>query len=269
MIGKSVLRVEDQRFLSGAGRFIEDLSFPGELYCAIVRSPHPHARISAIRAPDGVVMLTGEDMARDGVQPMRCGWVLPGMVEMPRFALARGSVRHVGEPVAAVFADSRALVDDAAEQVEVDYEPLPLIQDQPCFKWSRGDLAATERALAAAAHRVQIELVNNRLCGAAIETRGCVSTGDTLYCGTQAPHHIRRYVCQELGIDEGRLRVVSEDMGGGFGYKGKHYPEETIVMWAARRLRRPVKWIARRQESFRSEERRVGKECRSRWSPYH
>jgi carbon-monoxide dehydrogenase large subunit len=253
VIGKSVLRVEDQKFLSGAGRFIEDLSFPGELYCAIVRSPHAHARISGIRAPEGVVMFTGEDMARDGVQSMRCGWVLPGMVEPPRYALARGTVRHVGEPVAAIFAATRSLADDAAEQVEVDYEPLPLIEREPCFQWSRGDRAATEAAMHGAAHRVQIELMNNRLCGAAIETRGCISTGDTLYCGTQAPHHIRRYVCQELGIDEGRLRVVSQDMGGGFGYKGKHYPEETIVVWAARKLRRPVKWIARRQESFLSD----------------
>ena len=253
MIGKPVLRVEDLKFLSGAGRFIDDLSFPGELHCAMVRSPHPHARILAIRAPAGVDILTGEDMARDGVQAMRCGWVLPGMVEPPRYALARGTVRHVGDPIAAVFASSRTLADDAAEQVEVDYEPLPLLDGEQCFKWSRGDRAGMEAAMRSAAHRVRLELVNNRLCGAAIETRGCISIGDTLYCGTQAPHHIRRYVCQELGIDEGRLRVVSPDMGGGFGYKGKHYPEETIAVWAARRLRRPVKWIARRQESFLSD----------------
>ncbi len=182
-------------------------------------------------------------MARDGVHAMRCGWVLPGMVEPPRFALARGTVRHVGEPVAAIFANSRAQAEDAAEQVEVQYEPLPLIEGEQAFKWARGDRAATDAAMRGAAHRVPIELVNNRLCGAAIETRGCISTGDTLHCGTQAPHHIRRYVCEELGIDEGRLRVVSGDMGGGFGYKGKHYPEETIVVWAARRLRRPVRWI--------------------------
>jgi carbon-monoxide dehydrogenase large subunit len=100
---------------------------------------------------------------------------------------------------------------------------------------------------------VQLELVNNRLCGAAIETRGAIATGDTLYCSTQAPHHIRRYVCQELGLSEGELRVVSRDMGGGFGYKGKHYPEETLLVWAARRLKRPVKWIARRTESFLSD----------------
>jgi carbon-monoxide dehydrogenase large subunit len=245
--------VEDQKFLSGAGRFIEDLSFPGELHCAIVRSPHAHARILGIRAPEGVQLLAGEDMARDGVQPMRCGWVLPGMVEPTRHALARGIVRHVGEPVAVVLAESKPLAEDAAEQVEVEYEPLPLLDGESCFKWTRGDRAATDAAMHGAAHRVQLELVNNRLCGAAIETRGCISAGDTLYCGTQAPHHIRRYVCQELGIDEGRLRVVSPDMGGGFGYKGKHYPEETIVTWAARKLRRPVKWIAQRQESFLSD----------------
>ena len=253
MIGKPVLRVEDQKFLSGEGRFIEDLSLPGELHCAIVRSPHAHARILAIRAPHGAQILTGEDMARDGVQPMRCGWALPGMVEPPRYALARGTVRHVGEPVAAVFAATRALADDVAEQVEVEHEPLPLIDGDQAFKWTRGERAATEAAIRGAVHRVQLELVNNRLCGAAIETRGCIATADTLYCGTQAPHHIRRYVCQELGIDEGRLRVVSQDMGGGFGYKGKHYPEETIAVWAARKLGHPVKWIARRQESFLSD----------------
>ena len=253
MIGKPVLRVEDQKFLSGEGRFIDDLSLPGELHCAIVRSPHAHARILGVRAPEGATIFTGEDMTRDGVRPMRCGWALPGMVEPSRYALARGTVRHVGEPVAVVFASSRAMAEDAAEQVEVDYEPLPLIDGEQAFKWTRGDRAATDSAMAKAAHRVQIELVNNRLCGAAIETRGCIAVGDTLYCGTQAPHHIRRYVCQELGIDEGRLRVVSQDMGGGFGYKGKHYPEETIVVWAARKLGRPVKWIARRTESFLSD----------------
>ena len=253
MIGTSVLRVEDQRFLTGNGRFIEDASFPGELHCAIVRSPHPHARILAVRIPAGVLALTGEDMARDGVRPMRCGWALPGMAEPARFALARGTARHVGEPVAAVFAESRAAAEDAAERVAVDYEPLPLISGEKAFSWQRGERGAVDTAFARAPRRVRLELVNNRLCGAAIETRGAIATGDTLYCGTQAPHHIRRYVCEELGIEEGALRVVSRDMGGGFGYKGKHYPEETLVVWASRRLQRPVKWIARRTESFLSD----------------
>ena len=253
MIGKSVLRVEDQRFLTGTGQYIEDLALPAELYCAIVRSPHAHARIRGVRIPSGVLALTGEDMARDGVRPMRCGWVLAGMVEPPRYALARDTVRHVGEPVAAVFAESRATAEDAAEQVEVDYESLPLIDREKAFTWQRGDRAAVDAAFTRAARRVELELVNNRLCGAAIETRGALATGDTLYCGTQAPHHIRRYVCEELGLSEGELRVVSRDMGGGFGYKGKHYPEETLLVWAARRLKRPVKWIARRSESFLSD----------------
>src|SRR6185503_2643838 len=253
VIGKPVLRVEDPKFLSGEGRFIEDLSLPGELHCAVVRSPHPHAGIRSIVFPAGVTGFSGEDMARDGVKPMRCGWALAGMAEPARYALARGTVRHVGEPVAAVFAETRAAAEDAAERVEVDYAPLPLIRDEKAFTWTRGDPAATDAAFAAAPRKVSIELVNNRLCGAAIETRGALATADTLYVGTQAPHHIRRYVCEELGIDEGALRVVSQDMGGGFGYKGKHYPEETLAVWAARKLRRPVRWIARRNESFLSD----------------
>ena len=257
MIGAAVRRVEDERLLLGGGRFIADIAIPGELYCAIVRSPHAHARIrsidiSAARLPGVAALFTGSDMAADGVGAMRAGWVLPGMVEPKRWALARDTVRHVGEPVAAVFAEARAIAEDAAELVEVDYEVLPPVREA-CFKWTRGEAQAVDAALRGARHKVSIELTNNRLCGAAMETRGVIATGDTLYCGTQAPHHIRRFVCEELGIDEGRLRVISPDVGGGFGYKGKHYPEETLVAWAARRLRRPVKWIAGRQESFLSD----------------
>ena len=112
---------------------------------------------------------------------------------------------------------SRAAAEDLAEQVDVDYEPLPAIDGEHAFTWTRGDRAAVEQAMARASRKVEVELVNNRLCGAAIETRGAASTGDTLYVGTQAPHHIRRYVCEELGIPEADLRVVSRDVGGGFG----------------------------------------------------
>ena len=260
MIGSPVLRVEDLRFLTGAGRFIDDLDIPGALHCAIVRSPHAHARVLKVSGPG--LVLTGKDM--QGVGPMRAGWTLPGMVEPPRWALARDTVRHVGEPVAAAFAETRALAEDAAERVEVEYQVLPLLEDETAFRWTRGDAAAVEAAFAAAPHRVDIELVNNRLCGAAIETRGMVATGDTLYCATQTPHHLRSHVCAELGLREIDLRVVSPDMGGGFGYKGKHYPEETIVVWAARRLRRPVKWLATRQESFVSDTQ--GRDHRTRAS---
>jgi len=254
VIGQSVKRLEDARFLTGSGRFIDDLAFPGELHCAFVRSPHAHARIVSIEAD--VPILTGRDMESDGIGPMRAGWQLPGMVEVPRWALARDTVRHVGEPVAAVFAETRAAAEDVAERVEVEYEVLPLV-DAECFRWSRGDAAAVKRAFADAPHRVELELVNNRLCGAAIETRGMVAVpgpeGLTLYCATQTPHHLRGSICDELGLKEVELRVVSPDMGGGFGYKGKHYPEETIVAWAARRLRRPVRWMAGRRESFLSD----------------
>jgi carbon-monoxide dehydrogenase large subunit len=263
VIGAAVRRVEDARFLTGCGRFIDDVDIPGALHCVLVRSPHPHARIRAIRFPKELLVLTGRAMEKDGVGPMRAGWQLPGMVEPPRWALARETVRHVGEPVAAVFAETRALAEDAAERVEADYEVLPLINEES-FRWTRGDAAAVEAAFAAASHRVDIELVNNRLCGAAIEARGVIATGDTLYCATQAPHHIRQHVCAELGLKEIDLRVVSPDMGGGFGYKGKHYPEETIAVWSARRLRRPVKWVATRQESFLSDTQ--GRDHRTRAS---
>jgi carbon-monoxide dehydrogenase large subunit len=250
VIGAALRRVEDERFLAGSGQFIADLSFQNELHCVFVRSPHAHARIRSIRSTAGIVF-TGKDL--DGIKPMRCGWVLPGMKEPPRWALARDVVRHVGEPVAMVLADSRPAAEDAAEEVSVDYEPLPLIDGERSFTWTRGERQAVERAMAGASRKVEVELVNNRLCGAAIETRGAASTGHTLYVGTQAPHHIRRYVCEELGLEEANLRVVSRDVGGGFGYKGKHYPEETLIVWAARRLRRPVKWIAGRNESFLSD----------------
>jgi carbon-monoxide dehydrogenase large subunit len=250
MIGAALRRVEDGRFLAGRGRFIEDLSFPGELHCAFVRSPHPHAKVLSVSTPHGTLGFSGKDL---DVQPMRAGWTLPGMLEPPRFPLARDTVRHVGEPVAAVFAETRALAEDAAERVVVEYQPLALIDGERCFRWERGDRAAVEAAFETAQHRVAVHLVNNRLCGAAIEARGIVATSDTLYCATQAPHHIRHYVCAELGLPESALRVVSPDMGGGFGYKGKHYPEETLLVWAARRLGRPVRWIAGRRESFLSD----------------
>lgn len=252
MIGAALRRVEDRRFLTGSGRFVADLQLPGELHAAFVRAPHPHARIRAVRIPPEVTGFTGSDLARDGVGPMQAGWVLPGMVEPPRWALARDTVRHVGEPVAMVLAQTRELAEDAAERVEVDYEALAPASET-CFRWTRGEEAAVAAQLACAAHVVRVELANNRLCGAAIEPRGMIATADTLYCGTQAPHHIRHYVCAELGLAESALRVVSPDMGGGFGYKGKHYPEETALVWAARRLGRPVKWIAGRRESFVSD----------------
>ena len=284
-IGAPLRRVEDKRFLTGRGRFVADIELSGALACALVRSPHAHAAIrridaaAALAAPGVVAVLTGADMAEDGVAPMRPLWIVRSregspMAEPARFALARETVRHVGEPVAVVAAATLAQALDAAERLEVDYAPLPAVtdaraaqakgapqlhacaRDNVCFRWARGDEAAVRAALRSAAHVVAIDLVNNRLVGAAIEPRAVIGAVDaqseklTLYSSTQAPHHIRRQVTEQLGIPESALRVISPDVGGGFGYKGKLYPEEGIIAWAARRLRRPVRWVASRAESF-------------------
>jgi carbon-monoxide dehydrogenase large subunit len=284
-IGAAVRRVEDARYLLGTARYVTDISVPGELCCVLVRSPHAHAAIRsidvgpALARPGVVAAFTGADMATDQVGSMRAFWVIRSadghpMAEPPRFALARGRVRHVGEPVAAVFAESLPAAIDAAECVVVDYAPRAAVTDaraslatgapqlhaeavgNACFRWERGDAAAVERAFAIAPHVTSLDLVNNRLVGAAIEPRAVVALPDaasgrlTVYDTTQTPHHVRRFLAEELGLSESDLRVIAPDVGGGFGYKGKHYPEETIVAWAARRLRRPVKWVATRAESF-------------------
>ncbi len=199
------------------------------------------------------------------------------MAQPPRYALARGTVRHVGEPVVAVIAETRETAADAAERVAIDYEALAAVIDvraaqasgaprlheaapgNVCFRWARGDEAAVRAALKAAPHKVAVDLVNNRLVGAALEPRAAFATVEpatgrlTLVSATQAPHHIRKQVTEQLGMPESALRVISPDVGGGFGYKGKLYPEEALVVWAARRLYRPVRWVATRAESFLSD----------------
>jgi carbon-monoxide dehydrogenase large subunit len=284
-IGAPLRRVEDRRFLLGRGKFVADIDLPGALDCVLVRSPHAHARIraidvsAAIATPGVVAVFTGADMAADGVLPMRPLWVIRSrdgkeMAQPPRYALARGNVRHVGEPVVAVIAQTRDAAADAAERVAVDYEALPAVTDaraaqapaapqlheaaphNVCFRWARGDEAAVRAVFQTAPHKVAIDLVNNRLVGAAIEPRAAFATIEpgtgrlTLVSATQAPHHIRKQVTEQLGMPESALRVVSPDVGGGFGYKGKLYPEEALVTWAAQRLGRPVRWVATRAESF-------------------
>jgi aerobic carbon-monoxide dehydrogenase large subunit len=283
--------------LRGGGRFVADIAVPGELHGAIVRSPHAHAVIHKIdparaaAAPGVVAVFNGADMAADQIGPMRALWAIRGadgkpMAEPPRWALARERVRHVGEPVAIVVAQTREQALDAAELLDIDYRPLPAVVDaragaaanapqlhdaapgNVCFRWARGDEAAAREAMQTAAHVTRLDLVNNRLIGGAIEPRAVLAVAEgageklTLYSATQVPHHIRRYVAEQLAIAEGSIRLIAPDVGGGFGYKGKHYPEETIVAWAARRLRRPVKWIASRSESFISDNQ--GRDHRTR-----
>jgi aerobic carbon-monoxide dehydrogenase large subunit len=231
--------------------------------------------------PGVVAVFTGADMAADNVGPMAPLWSIrsadgSAMAEPPRWALARHTVRHVGEAIAAVIAETRAQAADAAEAVDIEFEPLPVVTDgraalapsapqlhdeapgNVCFRWERGDEAAVKKAFENGSHVVRVDLVNNRLIGAAIEPRVVLAdagSGDklTLYCATQVPHHIRRLVAEQLGMAQTAIRLIAPDVGGGFGYKGKHYPEETIVAWAARRLRQPVKWVGTRSEGFVSD----------------
>jgi carbon-monoxide dehydrogenase large subunit len=291
-----VLRVEDPKFLRGQGCYVSDITLPGELHCVLVRSPHAHARIRRIDSakagalPAVVAVFTGADMAADKVGPMAPLWAIQTsdgkpMAEPPRWAMARGTVRHVGEAVAAVIAETRAQAQDGADALEVDYEPLPAVidgraalqKDAPqlhgaapgnvCFRFARGDEAAVKKAFDAAAHVVTLDLANNRLIGAAIEPRAVLADGSvrkklTLYASTQVPHHIRRSVTEQLGLPQTAIRLIAPDVGGGFGYKGKHYPEETIIAWAALRLRRPVKWIGTRSECFVSDYQGRGHQTR-------
>ncbi|TMJ23862.1 MAG: xanthine dehydrogenase family protein molybdopterin-binding subunit, partial [Alphaproteobacteria bacterium] len=221
-IGAPLRRVEDRRFLLGRGRFVADINVVDALHCVLVRSPHAHARIhaidvsAAVAAPGVVAVLSGEDMAADGIKAMRPLWVIASrdgspMAEPPRFALARGTVRHVGEPIAAVIATTREQAMDGAERVRVDYETLPAVVDvraaqavsapqlhagvpgNVCFRWARGDEAHVRTVFVSAAHVIALELINNRVAGAAIEPRAVLAACGpgieklTLYSSTQVP----------------------------------------------------------------------------------
>jgi carbon-monoxide dehydrogenase large subunit len=288
-IGTPVRRREDFRFLTGGGTYTDDINRPGQLYAYILRSPHAHARIGGIdtaaaqRAPGVVAVFTGKDMAADGVGGLPCGWQIHSkdsspMAEPPHPVLAVDRVRYVGDPVAVVVAATLPQARDAAEQVNVDYAEQPAVTNavaalQPgapllhaeavgnvCYDWHLGDLAAVDAALARAARIVKLDLTNNRLIPNAMEPRAAIgefnrATGEyTLYTTSQNPHVIRLLMgAFVLHIPEARLRVVAPDVGGGFGSKIYHYPEEAIVTWTAGKVHRPVKWTAERSESFMSD----------------
>ncbi len=288
-IGASVLRKEDRRFLMGAGTYTDDVQRPGQTYMQIVRSPHAHARIRAIRAdaarsaPGVLAVLTGADLAAEKIGNIPTGWLIHSkdgspMVEPPHPALAVDRVRHVGDQVAIVVAETKDQARDAAALVEVDYEELPaaatiakaiapgapLVWDQAkgntCFDWHIGDPAATKAAFAKAHRIVKLDLVNNRLVPNAIEPRAALAeydraTGDyTLTLTSQNPHLHRLLIgAFSFGVPEHKLKVVAPDVGGGFGSKIHHYAEELLALWAARKIGRPVKWTAQRSESFLSD----------------
>jgi aerobic carbon-monoxide dehydrogenase large subunit len=288
-IGASVKRKEDRRFLLGKGNYVDDIVLPDQTYAVFVRSMYAHARIhkidtTAAQAAPGVVgVFTGDDIAADGLGGLPCGWLIKNkdgsnMVEPPHPALAQGKVRHVGDPVAMVVATSKAAAKAAAGLVDIDYDVLPavglladavkptaaLIHDEAkgnlCYDWHLGDLAATDAALAKAAHVVELDLTNNRLAPNAIEPRAANGVYDlaadhyTLYTTSQNPHVIRLLMgAFTLHVPEHKLRVVAPDVGGGFGSKIFHYAEELMVTWAAKKVGRPVKWTADRSEAFISD----------------
>ncbi len=288
-IGAAVRRKEDQRFITGRGQYVDDIKLPHQVYAVIVRSPIPHGKIKKIdvkaaRAAPGVVaVFTGADMAADEIGGLPCGWGVNNkdgspMVEPPRPVLTADVVRYVGDEVAVVIADTRANARDAAELVDIDYETLPAVADleaasangaplvwddakgNVCFDWEIGDKEATDRAFEGAHKAVSIDIVNNRLIANAMEPRAAIGHYDsgkdeyTLYTTSQNPHVIRLLMgAFVLGIPEHKLRVISPDVGGGFGSKIFHYAEEVIVTWASKKLNRPVKWTAERSESFMSD----------------
>jgi carbon-monoxide dehydrogenase large subunit len=283
---RSVRRFEDIRFLTGRGQYVEDFVFAGEVHAYVLRSPHANAVIEHIdtgsaQAVSGVLgVFTEADLRGDGIGPLPCiaqvATVDP-MIVPARYALARGRVRHVGDPVALVVAESRDRARDAAERIVVKYRPLDAVVDASAalmpnsptiweeapgnlsYRFQRGDRAATEAAFAEAAHIVEIELINNRLVPTPIEPRAAIGSYDArddsfhLLLTGQGVHSIRNQLAEAVfHLPPERIRVSAPDVGGGFGMKNFLYPEWVLVLWAARRLGRPVKWVAERSEEFAS-----------------
>ncbi|MCB4823022.1 xanthine dehydrogenase family protein molybdopterin-binding subunit [Roseicella aerolata] len=281
MIGESRRRIEDARFLTGQGRYVADLIPAGALHAHALRSPYAHARIlsvdvaAAAAMPGVALVLTGADLAAEGIGPLPCPAVVQtiGPLVIPdRPALARETVKHVGEPVAFVVAETAAQARDAAEAILVEYDPLPAVVDSRAafapgapriwpeapgnraFRFERGDRAATEAAFAAAARVIELDLVNNRVHAAPIEPRGAVAAWDgtrlDLLLSGMGVHGLRRQLSTVFGLPEEAFHLHCPDVGGGFGMKNFLFPEHVALLSAARRLGCPVAWIADHTEEF-------------------
>ena len=286
-IGASLKRKEDARFLTGRGRYTDDINLPGQLYAHMLRSTVAHASLASVdtaaaeAAPGVRAVFTGPDM--EGVGGIPTGWLIHSkdgspMVEPAHPAMAIGKVRHVGEIVAIVVAESRDQAREAAALIDIDYQELPAVASLEaaradgapkvwdeadgnlCYDWEVGDRAAAEAAIAGAAHTVSIDVVNQRLVPNAIEPRAAIGNFDpttdvyTLYTTSQNPHLVRLLLgAFVLGLPEHKLRIVAPDVGGGFGSKIPHYAEEAIITWTAGRLGTPVKWTSDRSEAFVSD----------------
>lgn len=289
-MGQALRRVEDQRFLTGTGRYTDDISLPGQLYGYVVRSPYGHADITfldvteAHQAPGVHAVLTIADLDAAGIGPLPVTIFPKGadgqrLVPPERPVLARGRVRHAGEAVAFIVAETLQQARDAADLIAFEAEPLPaaatlaaataegapelwpdLAPGNVLLTYEQGDAAATEAAFARAARVVSLDLVNNRLLPTPLEPRSALGDFDpeaerlTLYTGSQGSHTLQGWLCDSvLKIPKEKLRVVAPDVGGGFGLRLFLFPEHVLVLAAARLLGRPVKWVGDRSEGFLSD----------------
>jgi carbon-monoxide dehydrogenase large subunit len=286
-LSQSVRRVEDPRLLTGNGRYTDDIDLPGQAHGVVLRSPHAHARITALDTapalaiPGVLAVITGRDLEAAGLGPVPC--VIPlknkdgsPRADTPRLALATDTVRHVGDPVAFVVADTPQAARDGAEAIGVDYDILPAATDLAtaheagtpqvwasapgniAFDWEAGDKAATDAAFARAAHVTRLTVVNNRVVVASMEARAAVAAWDgdrlTLHTNTQGSWLVRNLLANVVfKIDPATVRVVTPDVGGGFGMKLYLYAEHVLVAFAARQIGRPVKWASERTEAFLSD----------------
>ena len=288
-IGQAVRRREDERFLTGEGRYIDDITLPDQLYGVVVRSQYAHAHLTSVEVAEAAVqpgvvrVVTIEDCHAEGLGTIPSMTAIDGIDQdtlqhPPRFPLADGAVKYVGEPVAFVVAESLALARDAADLVLIDYEPLPAVVDlagalddaapqvwpdhdgNRAFRFTKGDKAEVAAVFDAAQHVIALDLINNRVAPSAIEPRGSIGEFDaetgryTLHVSGQAVHGNKMQMASAVFKTEPEnIRVVAADVGGGFGAKNFVYPENLLVMLAAKLVGRPVKWIADRTETFFAE----------------
>ncbi|WP_439365237.1 xanthine dehydrogenase family protein molybdopterin-binding subunit [Bradyrhizobium sp. DASA03005] len=285
-IGARVVRKEDKRFITGKGRYVDDIKLTGMTHAYFIRSPHAHAKVkkidssAALKMPGVVAVLTGQQLVDDKVGNLICGWAITSKDGSPMKmgawpAMAPETVRFVGQAVAVVIADSRNLARDAAEAVVVDYEELPAVADMHAaiksgapqlhpeapgnqvYDWVIGDEGAVNAAFSKAANVVKLDVTNNRLAPNAMEPRAAIADYDTaeehftLYTTSQNPHVARLVLSAFYNIaPEHKLRVIAPDVGGGFGSKIFIYPEEMVALWASKKVGRPVKWTGDRTEAF-------------------
>eukprot|EP00119_Amphimedon_queenslandica_P020465 XP_019860884.1 PREDICTED: uncharacterized protein LOC109589217 [Amphimedon queenslandica] len=287
-IGASLPRREDIPLLTGRGRFIEDIDRAHQAHAVIVRSPYAHARIASIDASDAracpgvIAALTWRELAEDGIGPLLDENHVRGRggertINTPHPLLAKDRVMFSGDPVALIVAERLTDALDAAEALPVDYEELPVVTDAiaacednaPCLwpqapgnlalDWEAGDARQTQAAFDRAAHRTSLRIVNNRVIAAPMENRGVIAEFDpsrgryTLFTPTQGAGALLESLARSLGVGRADIRVITDDVGGAFGIKIRTYPEHILIAWAARRIARPVKWIAQRTESFVSD----------------